>query len=71
MCFKTINSRLREHLDNASSLFERHRMVAVDIMSFPGLGVNNDEWDFHVSGVLFGSPLVAFQDILYRGRLAE
>jgi hypothetical protein len=46
-------------------------MVAVDIMSFSRVGGNNDKWNFHVSGVLFGCPLMAFQDILDRRRLAE
>ena len=66
-----IDLRLRKHLDNTSGLFERYRMVPIDIMCFPGIGGDNDKWDFHVSGVLFGCPLVAFQDVLYRRRLAE
>lgn len=66
-----IDLRLRKNLNYTSSLLERHGMVAVDHMSLSRIGSDNDQWDFHVGGVLPGSLLVAFQDIVNRGRLAE
>jgi hypothetical protein len=46
-------------------------MVAVDHVSLSRIGGDHDQRDFHVSRVLPGCLLVAFQNIVNRRRLAK